>query len=604
MIRVSDYIADFLVNNGIDTIFSVVGGGAMHMNDSFGHCSSLKCVYQHHEQACSMAAEGYYKMCNKVAGVCVTSGPGAVNALNGVAGAFQDSVPMLVFSGQVKSTLTVSSSGLNLRTLGGQEFDIVSAVSNMTKYAVMITDPLSIRYHLEKALHIAVSDRPGPVWIDIPVDIQGSMVEVNDLYACDSIQESVDDKKNELFDDVINRITASERPVFYAGNGIRIANALNEFNEVVKRLRIPVVTCWDSVDLIESDDRNYVGRGGIMGDRAGNFAVQNSDLVIAVGNRLSVYQVGYDVDTWAREAYVIDVDVDSEELKKPTIRVDMPICMDAKDFLGGVLDKLTDYQDCQLSEWDAWIDRCRLWKDNYPVVTKKQQENNGEVNVYNFVDKLSRASGKDSVIVVSNGSASVVGSQTVHIDKNQRFIMNCAFSSMGYGLPAAVGACIANHKSEVLCIEGDGSVQMNIQELQTVVTYKLPVKVFVINNDGYHQIRQTQNNLFKNKLVGVGPDSCDLGFPDFSKLAWAYDIPYFKIETNRDTVDGIRKVMNHKGYCICEVVCTKNQLFEPKLSAKRLEDGTIISPPLEDMSPFLPREELKANMIIDMLEDE
>ena len=605
-IKVSDYIANFLVHNGITTVFTVVGGGSMHLNDSFGHNKELKCVYQHHEQACSMAAEGFSKANQGIAAVCVTSGPGAINALNGVVGAYQDSVPMIVLSGQVKSTLTVKSSGLNLRTLGGQEFDIVSALSNMTKYAEMINDPKKTRYCLEKALYFAKNGRPGPCWLDIPLDIQGAKVDENELEGYDVTNNPSNkdllsnNELNKRIGDVVTRLKMSERPVLYVGNGIRIANALREFNVIVEKLNIPVVTCWDSIDLIETDNEHYAGRGGTMGDRAGNFAIQNSDMVLAIGNRLSILQVGYDVNTWAREAYVIDVDIDVEELKKPTIRVDLPICTDAKLFLNTLINNINEIDK---RKYTPWINRCLEWKKRYPVVELRHIKQTDKVNVYAFIDVLSKKCGENSITVATNGSASVVGSQAYHISYNQRYIMNCALSSMGYGLPSAIGASVANNKGSIICLEGDGSIQMNIQELQTIVTNKLPIKIFIINNDGYHQIRQTQNNIFHNGLVGVGPESGDLGFPNFEKIAYAYGIPYERIDDNSQLEKKIDIVLGHESYIMCEVICSTTQNFEPKSSTKKLEDGTLISPPLEDMAPFLSREELRENMYIEIIEE-
>lgn len=603
-IKVSDYIADFLVNHNVNTIFTVVGGGAMHMNDSFGHHSKINCIYNHHEQASGMAAEAFWRISRQMAAVCVTSGPGAINALNGVAGAYMDSIPMLVFSGQTKSTMTVKSSGLKLRTLGNQEFDIVSTLSNVAKYYEMIDDASRIRYCLEKMYHEATTGRPGPVWLDIPLDIQGSFVETDELvcYVPDdaSDTEETDVVRNKV-NQILDKLENSKRPVLYAGNGIRIAGAEDLMHGVVKRLSIPAVTCWDSIDLFETNDPFYTGRGGTMGDRAGNFAVQNSDFLICVGSRLNIYQVGYNVNTWARAAYVVDVDIDSEELKKPTIRVDMPICFDAADFFEILLEEASKRKIA--NDRNEWLSQCKEWKNLYPVVTKEHYEQEGETNVYAFVDTLSRQIPEAGVTVVANGSASVVGSQSYYLKRNCRFIMNCGMSSMGYDLPAAVGACVANDNKSVVCIAGDGSVQMNIQELQTIVTNKLPVKIFIINNGGYHQIRQTQNNIFHNGLVGVGPESGDLGFPDFEKLAGAYGIPYARINNNSELDDVIGRVLDSESYYLCEVICDTKQVFAPKSATKRLGDGSLFSPPLEDLAPFLSREELARNMYIPLIEE-
>ncbi len=596
--KVSDYIADFLVKKNVKQIFTVVGGGAMYLNDSFGHHPQLSCLYNHHEQACAMAAEAYARVNNKMAAVCVTSGPGAINALNGVAGAYMDSVPVLILSGQTKSTLTVRASGLNLRTLGNQEFDIMSAIGGMVKYGEMIMDPGRIRYVLEKAYDQAVTGRPGPCWIDIPLDVQGAVIETEELegYETQAQEESIDEW---IIEEVVERIKGAKRPVFYAGNGIRISGGYEVFRKLVERLRVPVVTCWDSIDLIESDNDLYVGRGGTMGDRAGNFAVQNSDLVLAVGTRLNIYQVGYQVETWAREAYTIVVDIDAEELKKPTVRVDMPVCSDAKMFMRDLLRRFPVEETEAKREWTA---QCNYWKRRYPVYSSDSQKRQDCTGIYRFIHELSSSLKQGEITVVANGSASVVGSQTYVIGKGQRFIMNCGLSSMGYDLPAAIGASVANGKGRIICIAGDGSIQMNLQELQTMVTNRLPIIIFVINNQGYHQIRLTQRNVFKNKLVGVGPESGDLGFPDFEKIAYAYGIPYYSCRKDCQILGVLDQVLQHKGFAMCEVFTSTDQAFEPKSATRRLEDGTLVSPPLEDMAPFLSRKELKENMIIEMIE--
>ena len=601
-VKVSDYIADFLVRRSITEIFTVVGGGAMHLNDSFGHHPKLHCIYNHHEQASSIAAEAYFRIDNKMAAVCVTSGPGAINTLNGVAGAYMDSVPMIVLSGQAKTGITVRSSGLKLRTLGNQEFDIVSALGNMTKYAEMVMDAGKIRYCLEKAFDIAVSGRPGPCWLDIPLDIQGAYIETDELegYTAEADKSIFNGGgPDAAVRKVAEKIRSAKRPVIYAGNGIRISGATDIFRKLVGKTGIPVVTCWDSIDLMETENEYYAGRGGTMGDRAGNFAVQNSDFLLCIGSRLNIYQVGYDVRTWAREAYVVDVDIDAEELKKPTIRVDLPVCADAGEFMQALLETVSPDSKTRYAEWSV---QCRKWKEDYPVIQKKHYEDKGAVNIYAFIDRLSRKLPENAVTVVANGSASVVGSQTYYIKKGQRFIMNCGLSSMGYDLPAAIGACAASGGKDVVCIAGDGSIQMNIQELQTIVTNKLPVKIFVINNGGYHQIRQTQNNVFHNGLVGVGPESGDLGFPDFEKLAGSYGIPYCRISDNAGIEEKTENVLTAESFFLCEVVCSTTQIFEPKSATRKLEDGTLVSPPLEDMAPFLPREELKRNMYIDLVE--
>lgn len=608
-IKVSDYVANFFAKNGISTVFTVVGGGAMHLNDSLGHHHDIKCIYNHHEQASAMAAEAYYRVNNHMAGVCVTSGPGAINALNGVAGAYQDSIPMIVVSGQTKTTLMTRTSGLNLRTLGNQEFDIMSALGKMTKYAVTIMKPEDIRYCMEKAFYVATNGRPGPCWIEIPIDIQGSYIELDGLkhYDGDSDPDRVKTGNYDLLeaklDLVLAKILESKRPVIYAGNGIRISGAKKLLDKFIDLVGIPVATCWDSIDLIETENVYYVGRAGIMGDRPGNFAVQNSDLLIAIGNRLNIYQVGYQLDSWARESFVISVDIDELELKKKTIRVDLAICEDASVFLNNIIEKIQSAKNFNKEMFDGWVKQCNLWKQKYPVVMKKHYYNSECVNVYAFMDTFSRKLPEGMITVVANGSASVVGSAAYYIKNKQRFIMNCSISSMGYDLPAAIGACVANGYRSIVCIAGDGSIMMNLQELQTIVTNNLPIKIVLINNSGYQQIRITQTNLFDKNYVGIGPDSKDLGFPDFKKVSKAFGIPYKACKSMDTLNESVEWICDEKGYCMLEVYCSTDQVFEPKSATKRLEDGTLYSPPLEDLAPFLSREELKSNMYIKMWDE-
>lgn len=601
-IKVSDYIAKFLVNHDIDTVFMVTGGGAMHLNDGLGHQEGLHCIYNHHEQACAIAAESYARINNKIAAVCVTTGPGGTNAITGILGGWLDSIPMLVISGQVRYDTTARSTGLNIRAMGDQEFDICKAVNCMTKYCEMIIDPLKIRYALEKALFLAKTGRPGPCWLDIPLNVQGAYVEEDDLVGYDEVEDNKEipvQISDDIIELIINKIKLSKRPVINAGNGIRIAGGFDEFNYLIEKLHVPVVTGWNSIDLIADENPLYVGRAGIMGDRAGNFAIQNSDLVLSLGSRLSIRQVGYNYKTWAREAYTIVVDVDAEELRKPTIHVDLPVCTDVKLFMQQLNEKLIDYK----STTDAmWIEQCNSWKEKYPVVMKKHYEDKDKTNVYAFVKELSKALPENYITVVGNGSACVVGSHAYEIKKGQRFITNSAVASMGYDLPAAIGACVANNFQELVCLTGDGSIQMNLQELQTILTNQLPIKIFVINNSGYHSIRQTQMNFFGEPLVGIGPQSHDLAFPSMEKLAQAYGYPYFAIHDNSELEAVMQDLTKQKGALICEVFVNLTQKFEPKSATKRLSDGTLVSAPLEDLAPFLPREEVLENTLIKPIE--
>ncbi len=603
-VRVADYIAELLVQNGIEHVFSVTGGGAMHLNDGLGHKEGLRCIYNHHEQACAIAAESYARIHNKIAAVCVTTGPGGTNAITGVVGGWLDSIPMLILSGQVRYDTTARSTGLQIRAMGDQEFDIVKSVECMTKYAEMVVDPAEIRYCLEKAIYLAKSGRPGPCWLDIPLNVQGAYVETDDLrpYNPELEQENVikiPKVTDEQAKEILEKIRQAKRPVLNVGNGVRIAGAGDILLKVVKKLNIPVVTGWNSIDLLYDSHPLYTGRAGIMGDRAGNWAVQNSDVLLSVGSRLSIRQVGYNFASWAREAYVIMEDVDAEELKKPNLHVDMPVWADAKDLLEALDRNLSDEL---LYNGKDWLQQCAKWKREYPVVQDKHRTQQGIVNVYAFIEKLSSLLPEGQITVVGNGSACVVGSHAYIIKERQRFIINSAIASMGYDLPAAIGASVAACGEEIICITGDGSIQMNLQELQTIIHHKMPIKIFIINNEGYHSIRQTQSNFFGEPLVGVGEDSGDLSFPSMEKLAWAYGYPYQKI-TENSKLDMVAETLKTDGPCICEIFVDKAQKFEPKSASKRLEDGTMVSAPLEELAPFLSKEELEQQMYIPLMDE-
>lgn len=611
-IRLADYIVNFLTEHGVRDCFTVVGGGAMHLNDAFGHAPGIHCTYNHHEQACAIAAEAYARLENKIAAVCVTTGPGGTNAITGVVGGWLDSIPMFIVSGQVRYDTTARfarqyTDGRPLRAVGDQEFDIVKSVACMCKYAAMLENPMDIRYMLEKAWHLAVTGRPGPVWLDIPVNYQGMEIETRDLPGYDPDEDDAllpPPVRDEVADIVLKKIAEAKRPVIYAGGGIRLSGGYAEFRKAAELLGVPVVTYWNSVDLIEDSHPLYCGRGGNMGDRAGNFAVQNSDLLLAIGTRISIRQVGYNWKTWAREAEVIMVDIDQAEFKKPTLHVDMEIWADAKDFLGAVCRKLEGKKTPVFpGEW--WREQCLLWKKKYPVTLERHLKENGETaNVFAFVRHLSESLPENSLTAVSNGACCVVGHQNWHMKKGTRFIINSAIASMGYGLPAAIGLCIAGGRKDTICLEGDGSIMMNLQELQTVVTNRLPVKVFLINNAGYHSIRQTQNNLFKEHTkVGIGPESGDLSFPDYKKIADAFGFPYYSAHSNEEMRKAVAGALAEQGYVFCEIFTDTAQVWEPKSATKRLPDGRLVSPPLEDLAPFLDREELKENLFITPMEE-
>lgn len=609
--RLADYVADFLINHGVTDCFSVVGGGAMHLNDALGHKEGLKVTYNHHEQACAIAAEAYARLDNRIAAVCVTTGPGGTNALTGVVGGWLDSIPMFIISGQVRYDTTARyamkfTDGMPLRAMGDQEYDIVKSVTPMTKYAVMIEDPKQIRYALEKAWHLATTGRPGPVWIDIPVNFQGGYIEREELEGYDPSEDDAllpPKVSEQTIQTVLEKIRMAKRPVFHAGYGIRLSGGYEVFRKVAEKLNIPVVTYWNAVDLIEDDNELYCGRAGNMGDRPGNWAIQNADLILAIGTRISIRQVGYNWKTWARAAEVIMVDIDQAEMKKPTLHVEMPIWADAKDFLNRMNESIG--QEYPVNRSKEWLATCQRWKKEYPAVLSRQWEENGETaNVYAFVRYLSSRLPENSLTAVSNGACCVVGNQAYVIQKGSRMANNSAVASMGYGLPAAIGTCIGGGRRTTICLEGDGSIMMNLQELQTVLTNRLPIKLFLINNNGYHSIRITQNNLFKeHSKIGIGPESGDLSFPEFKKIAEAFGYSYYCASSNKEMKEVVDKVLAENGPVFCEIFTDTTQVWEPKSSTKRLSDGTLVSPPLEDLAPFLPREELEKNMFIPLMSE-
>ena len=606
--RLADYIADFLCAHGVTDVFSVVGGGAMHLNDALGHHPDLHVTYNHHEQACAMAAEAYARLDNRIAAVCVTTGPGGTNALTGVVGGWLDSIPMFVISGQVRYDTTARyamqfTGGLPLRAVGDQEYDIVKSVAPMTKFAAMLEDPQQIRFLLEKAWHLATTGRPGPVWLDIPVNYQGMYIDTDSLPGYDPTAEDAalpPPVKEDTIRRVLDLVAKDKRPVFHAGYGIRLSGGYEAFRQAAEKLNIPIVTYWNAVDLVEDDHPLYCGRAGNMGDRPGNWAIQNADLILAVGTRISIRQVGYNWKTWARAAKVVMVDIDPAEMKKHTLHVDLPIWADAKDFLEK-LDAAAGVG--PVFQGRDWLDTCRRWKREYPVVQPRQWEENGTTaNVYAFVRYLSSRLPENSLTAVSNGACCVVGNQAYVIQKGSRMANNSAIASMGYGLPAAIGTCIGGGRRTTICLEGDGSIMMNLQELQTILTNRLPIKIFLINNQGYHSIRITQTNLFSDHCkVGVGPESGDLSFPEFSKLASAFGYPYFSAHSNAEMKAVVDAALAADGAVFCEIFTDTKQVWEPKSSTKRLADGTLVSPPLEDLAPFLPREELERNMFIPLV---
>jgi acetolactate synthase I/II/III large subunit len=600
-VKLSDYIFSSIAKIGITDVFAVCGGGAMHLVDSLGKCENLNYIATHHEQAAAMAAEGYARVTGKPGAALVTSGPGGTNTLTGVCGAWIDSIPAIFISGQVTSDTLIGDSGL--RQMGIQESNIIELVKPVTKYAVTVTDPLTIKYHLEKAIYLAVSGRPGPVWLDIPLDVQSKVVNLEELEGFTPPEEDL--KKDHLSEELagevqkcLTMLQQAKRPVLISGYGIRLAKAEKEFLAVVKKLKIPVISSWTSSDLIDSEDEFSIGRSGIMGDRAGNFTIQNSDLLLIIGSRMSIPQIGYNYKAFARESRKIMVDVDIAELSKKSLQPDLPIQADAGIFLEELNNQLETNPlnlDCE-----SWLSRCRQWKEKYPVCLPEYAKETELVNSFYFVDQLAKRLDNEAVIVTDMGTSFTCTMQAFKIKSGQRLFTSSGHSSMGYGLPGAIGACVGNNSCKTICISGDGGLQMNIQELQTMVHYKLPIILFVLNNGGYLTIKLMQQNHF-GRYVGSETAS-GLSCPDIVKLADAYGIKGIRIKNNQELEDNLDSVLAAEGPMICEIMMPEEQPLIPRVSSLKRPDGSIIAKPLEDLYPFLDRKEFLENMIVKPIE--
>ena len=600
-VRVADYIAGKIAGTGVSTVFLITGGGAMHLDDAVGRCPDLNFVCDHHEQACALAAEGYARQTGGLGVAVVTSGPGGTNTITGVLGQWHDSVPVLYVSGQVRRDTTVASTGLPLRQLGDQEADIVAIVSSITKYAVMLTEPERVRYELEKCLHLALSGRPGPVWLDVPVDVQAALVDEDDL---ESYPGDDDGRFDEVLaraqaQELVSRLETAERPVLLAGSGVRIGHAIAPFLRVAELLGAPLLTAWNAVDVLWEDHPLFVGRPGSIGDRAGNFALQNADLVLSLGCRLNIRQIGYEYAAFARAAYLAVVDVDELELRKPTIAPDLAVHADVRFFLEALE---ADLGGRDLPRRPAWLAWCLERKRRYPVVLHEYRAAPQPVNPYVFEDELSRQLDGESIVVTANGAAVVVTNQALRLPRGARLICSSGTASMGYDLPAAIGVCVAAGRP-VICLAGDGSVQMNIQELQTIVHHQLPVKIFIFDNGGYLSMRQTQDNLFAGRHMGEGPDS-GVSLPDMVAVAGAYGIPARRVGRHDELVGAITATLRGEGPQLCVVTMDPKQPFAPKVAGMKLPDGRMVSNPLEDMHPLLGRDELADNMIVPLYRGE
>lgn len=595
--KLSDWVFRFVADLGVKHVFEVTGGGAMHLNDSLGQCQEIEYICTLHEQAAAMAAESYAKIANAI-GVClVTTGPGGTNALTGVAGAWLDSTPMLVISGQVKRADLKGSTGV--RQMGVQEVDVVAMATPITKYAVTVLEPNDIRFHMEQAVHMARTGRPGPVWVDIPLDVQGAMIDESALrpFTPAILGQSEIIAHHELAAAVGRTITllnAAERPVLFIGNGVRLANARAEMRTLVERLGIPVLTTWPAHDMVPDDHPLMIGRPGPVAPRGANFALQNSDFLLSLGARLDLVVTGYAPQNFARAAQKVMVDIDAAELRKMNGTIQLPVCADAKAYILELLRQLGDVRPRNRASWDA---RCRAWKTKYPVVLPEYRGLDTGVSTYVLAEAISHASAADDVIVSGSSGAGIeIFCLAATLKEGQRIFLTTALGAMGNGVPGVIGACLAHGRRRTITVDGDGGLQLNIQELETIRRLDLPIKLFVLNNDGYASIRTSQSRYF-GRLAGAD-DSSGVTLPPLDGVAKAYGLPYARIDHDGGLTERVRALLDAPGPCVIEVRTPREEPRAPSLSSMRKPDGSMVSKPLEDLWPFLPRDEFLANMII------
>jgi len=571
--RVSDYVIQFLRDKyNIDTIFTISGGGCIFLIDSLGTTDGVKYIATHHEQAAAIAAEGYARINNKLGACIVTSGPGGTNAITGVLGSWLDSIPMIVISGQVNKEMTTNYTGLPLRQLGDQEFNIIESVKNMTKYAVQVNEASEIKYHLEKACSLSISGRPGPVWIDIPLNIQSADIDPDSLIGCYEVIATYEPTSTEI-DTLLSKWKTAKKPLLIVGNGIRLSNGVNQLFNLLNQTNIPVISAVNGNDLVNEDYPNYFGRFGTHAQICANKLLSECDLVLSIGTRLYVRQTGYNFKGFAGQAYKVHVDIDEAELNKPTLHTDLKIHSDASLFLDRILK-----ENLPKTNKD-WIEYCLKLKHNSPKVLQRHRDNNVYVSHYAFIEELSKTLPTDHHIVTSDGSANVVTMQVLDLHNNQRLITNTGCAPMGYGLPAALGASI-HHK--IICLEGDGSLHLNIHELQTMKHYNLPIKLILLNNDGYTSIKISQKTFFNGRFVASEKNS-GVSFPNFQKIITAYDLPYMSITNNNLIHPTLNQFLSQEGPCVLEVFTDPEEYHEPKVIAKLGTDGKFIPGKLEDI---------------------
>lgn len=598
MIKLSDYITKFFEDKNVEDIFMLTGGGCMHLVNSFGSSKKIKYWCTHHEQSAAIAAETYSKIKNDLCVVLVTSGPGATNTITGLLDCYQDSIPVIFISGQTKVKQTVLNSNIkNLRQFGNQEVNIIPIVNSITKYAVEIQDATEIKYHLERAVFEAKNGRPGPVWLSVPLDIQATLIDEKNLKGFNNdYQEIKVEPDIDEIEYILTELKNAKRPVIIAGHGISISNSKDLLDKFCADYKIPIVTTMMGIDNLEEEHICNIGRIGTKGTRAGNFAMQNADLIISLGSRLSVVSIGHEYNLFAREAKVIVVDIDEYEHLKKTIKIDKIINCDVKK----ILQELQKY-DIKI-EFNQWLNKCNEWKQKYPVVLKEYNDDTNGINSYKFIDIINKYTKNNMHIVVDVGTPFYVVAQSIAMKKNQRYITAGGTGTMGFTIPASIGVAVSSPNDTVIGITGDGSFMQNMQELQVLKHHNFNVKIFIINNNGYYLINQTQKKYFNGNFVGESEVS-GISFPNFEKIAYAFDIKYYMLETIKQCEEKLNSILLEKGPTIIEVIVDKNMEIMPLNASEIKEDGTMISKPLEDMYPFLDREIFKKEMIIDIVEE-
>lgn len=598
-VKVSDLIADFLAERGMKHVFGIVGSGNAHIFDSIHSKGATEIVCVHQEQAAAMAMQTYYRVSGTVAATLLTTGAGSLNGVTGVASAWMDSIPGLVISSNENSKHTREDNPL--RAWGIQGYDSVAMVKKVTKYAVRVTEPSRILYELGKAYHLARTGRPGPCWVDVPMNVQSSLVEDSELARFDAKEfEAVDAAgvPDASIEQILVALAGAKRPLVWLGHGIRLAGAVDQMTALLESVQVPYLVSWAGIDMVDSEHPLVYGRAGVYGQRCANFVLQNCDLLLTIGTRLAIPQVGYDISELARDAKIMVVDIDPAELGKYKERYSLALRADAGDFLRGLL-KAACAKPVRAPK--AWLQRCDQWRRRYPWVGPEHADAAGFINSYPFMDRLNKHLKPDQVVVTDMGTALLSGHQVLKMKPGQRLMTSTGLGEMGFGLPGAIGASFARGRGEVLCLNCDGGMMMNLQELQTMAHHRLPIKLVIFNNDGYLMIKHTQKALFKGRYSGTDKNS-GVTCPDFSKLAQAFGFPSFRIKTWEDFDKVLPELQAIPGPAVCEVFMHPEQLFVPKLSLAVRQDGTLVSPPLEDLSPLLPRKELRKAMITPMHE--